>query len=610
MIQTGFRLPWAESRPPLASSPPPGVARLPSDPEVAAVIREEVSALTAKGAVELVRDSNPSFFGRLFCVPKSSGGWRPVLDLSPLNRFLKRIPFRMETISSIREGIQSRDWAASIDLSDAYFHLLVHPRDRKFLRFSVDGQTYEFRALPFGLSLAPWVFTRVVREFLLSLRQRGIRIRAFLDDWLILAKSRALCSTHVNIAVEQAQTLGFRLNREKSELSPSQQFCYLGMEFDTVSMTVRPSQERLRRLALTLSRLAGQEQASARELASLQGQMESLAPLLRLGRLHKRPFQRAFQDRWDQRFQSWDLQIPLGNWFRDSTVQWTNSAWLTEGVPIHPPNGDLDLYTDASEGGWGAHVDSLVASGIWSAAEAELHINHQEMMAVGNALQEFLPYVRSRTVRLFTDNTTVACYVNKQGGARSRGLSLRAEQILLWCESNQITLSARHVPGKLNILADALSRPHCVLHTEWTIAKNALKRVWAHFHTPMVDLFATCFNFRLPLYVSPVPDPQAWARDALSIEWTGLIAYAFPPLPILPKVLRKAREEKPCLLLVAPMWPAQHWFPDLIALAEPDPLPLNLRNKDLVQPRSGICHGNVEVMDLHVWHLCAPRCPH
>ena len=159
-------------------------------------------------------------------------------------------------------------------------------------------------------------------------------------------------------------------------------------------------------------------------------------------------------------------------------------------------------------------------------------------------------------------------------------------------------------------VADALSRPHCVLHTEWTLAHHVLERVWSHFHKPMVDLFATRFNHRLATYVSPVPDPQAWAVDALSLSWEGLVAYAYPPAPILPKVLRKARDERPCLLLVAPLWPAQHWYPDLLALTSQRPLALDLRNADLLQPRSGIRHANVQVLNLHVWHVCANPCHH
>ena len=610
VLRTGFRLPWSEARPPLLSVPPSNF-RPPSSSEVLEILRAEVQTLLHKGAIELLPPPvSPGFYGRLFCVPKTSGGWRPVLDLSPLNRFLKRIPFRMETVASIRESIREGDWAASIDLADAYFHVLMHQRDRKYLRFLVDGQVYQFRALPFGLSLAPWVFTRVVREYLLSLRSRGVRIRAFLDDWLVLAPTRDLCSQHVGDAMDLAVRLGFTPNLGKSELTPAQRFSYLGMHFDTVSMLVAPSQDRLDRLASLLTRLESQHSASARLLASLLGQMESLAPLLPLGRLHKRPFQREFQSRWNQTTQPWDTLIPLDDWLVETTRQWHDTAWLTQGVPIHAPSGDVVLYTDASHHGWGAHVDSLVASGTWTPDQSEWHINLLEMEAVLLALREFLPTLAGEDVRLFTDNTTVACYLNKQGGAHSQSLSVKAEEILLFCQEQAITLSARHVPGKLNIVADALSRPHCVLQTEWTLVHSILQRVWSRFHKPMVDLFATQFNHRLPLYVSPVPDPQAWSVDALSLSWEGLIAYAFPPLPLVGKVVRKARRDGPCLLLVAPRWPAQPWYPELLEIAQPDPFPLRARNEELVQPRSGIPHGNVRVLDLHVWHICRTPCPH
>ena len=54
-----------------------------------------------------------------------------------------------------------------------------------------------------------------------------------------------------------------------------------------------------------------------------------------------------------------------------------------------------------------------------------------------------------------------------------------------------------------------------------------------------MDLLATRLNIKLPLYVSPIPDPQAWAIDALNIPWENLVAYAFPPTALLPKVVQK-----------------------------------------------------------------------
>lgn len=66
----------------------------------------------------------------------------------------------------------------------------------------------------------------------------------------------------------------------------------------------------------------------------------------------------------------------------------------------------------------------------------------------------------------------------------------------------------------------------------------------------MVDLFAMGWN-KLPTFVSPVPDPLAWAVDALSLNWEGLGAYAFPPTVLLPKVLAKIQGTNVSILLVA-----------------------------------------------------------
>ena len=76
--------------------------------------------------------------------------------------------------------------------------------------------------------------------------------------------------------------------------------------------------------------------------------------------------------------------------------------------------------------------------------------------------------------------------------------------------------------------------------------------------------------------------------DALSLDWRGLLGYAFPPFPILAKVIRKARLESASLILIAPRWPAQPWYPDLLNLVHVPPVPLLLGRKGLLQPRSGI----------------------
>ena len=120
--------------------------------------------------------------------------------------------------------------------------------------------------------------------------------------------------------------------------------------------------------------------------------------------------------------------------------------------------------------------------------------------------------------------------------------------------------------------------------------------------TPNVDLFATRYNKRLPVFVSPVPDSQALEIDALAIQWEGMSAYAFPPTKIINLVIRKLQDTADIrLILVAPMWPNQLWYPDLLEITSQEPIRLPNTKTLLKQPRSDVFHQAPENLRLHAW---------
>ena len=99
----------------------------------------------------------------------------------------------METPETIRTSLQQGEWVTSIDFKDAYFHKPIQEQFRKYLRFHVQGQTYQYKALPFGLSTAALEFTVVAKEVKLMAINKGIRIHQYLDDWLVRARSHQDC---------------------------------------------------------------------------------------------------------------------------------------------------------------------------------------------------------------------------------------------------------------------------------------------------------------------------------------------------------------------------------------------------------------------------------
>ncbi len=176
----------------------------------APVLRAEVAVLLAKDAIEPVppAEMKSGFYSPYFIVPKKDGGLRQILDLRVLNRALHKLPFRMLTQRRIFQCVRPFDWFAAIDLKDAYFHVSILPRHRPFLRFAFEGRAYQYKALPFGLSLSPRVFTKVVEAALVPLREAGIRILNYLDDWLILAQSRALLCEHRDMVLSHLSQVG------------------------------------------------------------------------------------------------------------------------------------------------------------------------------------------------------------------------------------------------------------------------------------------------------------------------------------------------------------------------------------------------------------------
>ena len=85
------------------------------------------------------------FYSRLFLVPKKKGKLRPVIDLSLLNQYMNKHHFKMETVNSVRQSIKVNDWAVSIDVTDAYLHVPIHPIFRKYLRFIFEHQVFSSR---------------------------------------------------------------------------------------------------------------------------------------------------------------------------------------------------------------------------------------------------------------------------------------------------------------------------------------------------------------------------------------------------------------------------------------------------------------------------------
>lgn len=145
-------------------------------------LRVAINKLLDINAIEKCSPLEGQFISPVFLVPKPDGSYRFILNLKRLNLFVKEDHFKMEDLRTALNIMQEGEFMCRLDLNDAYLMVPIHFLHRKYLRFIFDGQLYQFLALPFGLSSAPRVFTKLIKPILAWLRERGIKIVA---TWMI-----------------------------------------------------------------------------------------------------------------------------------------------------------------------------------------------------------------------------------------------------------------------------------------------------------------------------------------------------------------------------------------------------------------------------------------
>ena len=474
---------------------------------------------------------------------------------------------------------------ASIDLKEAYLQVPVHPASRHFLRFMFRGTVYQFKALCFGLSTAPQVFTRVMAPVSAILHSLGIHMRRYLDDWLVQSSSRESLLEDLQTVLRLCHKLGVVINPKKSNLIPSQVVQYLWVVIDSTSFWASPSVERISRLHSTAAVFQSCASPTASLWLSLLGVLSSLAHLVPGGRLRMRSLRLCLHCSWNRQ----DLEAPV----LVSMVCLHDLRWwlllprLSLGVSLRQGSPDLHFWSDTSDVGWGAHLGCQVASGLWDLQQAALSINARELLSVQLGLFQFRSALHGRTVSVFCDSTTAVAYLRTEGGTMSPLLHTLVQEILRWTESLSIRLAPQFLPGSNNVLADALSRPHQLPLPEWSLNVTvflSLRRLWP----VQIVLFATSANHRCSIYFSPFRDPRSAGTDAFLQSWDGLQAYAFHPVAVFPRVLANLWASTGTeLTLVAPHWAQRPWFSDLVQLSLAPPVILPSRPDLLRLPLPG-----------------------
>lgn len=574
-------------------------------------VNNEVNSLLKLGVVTKCLPCVGQFISPVFCVPKPDGSYRMILNLKQFNKSVEYNHFKMECLEHALQLLTPGCFMASVDLQKAYHSLLVAVNSRKFLRFNWNEQLYEYTVLPFGLSSAPRIFTKVLKVLLSTLREKmGITLVAYLDDTFIVNANYDQLLIQLKEMIELFEKAGFFVNFDKSVLIPCHRLKFLGFEIDSLSMKVFLPHAKLEKMISLFQEVYHAHQISIRKLSQVIGVMVSCFPAVPIAKLHYRTLEgqkiaclRAFHG-------DFNAEITLSAESNSELRWWIDNIRSVNGAPILRSPSAVELFTDASLQGWGAVLSSESIGGRWSETDLTLcqtNINALELLAVKLALYAFKSKLMGLHVKLRVDNTTAVSYVREFGGLHSSLCNKLAVDIWNFVLSNDMWLSISHIPGKENVEADRSSR-HFDDNKEWKLNTQAFNKIVHEFGSPTIDVFATRLNAQCKKFISWKADPDSLDCDAFTIDWSILtknnLLYMFPPFSLIMKVIQYLNFYRIQAIVVYPRWMGQPWYPKLVAMIVKGPIALELSpqltlpgHPTLIHPMEDRLHLQAAMLD-------------
>lgn len=377
VLSDGFRLSWNPER-----GPPPAcwLRNHPSASAHAGFVTEKVAEGVALGTMQKCLRENLRCILPLGVASNAVGKLRLIWDGRHVNAYLPRRKFRMETLQ--REGrslFEQSSWGGTIDISMAYHHIEMHPDSLPFLGFEWAGEFYHFTVLPFGLSLAPWLFTKVMGHCVRFLRSPGcgVGLLAYLDDLIFAAATASGSLRSAGIMLAVLRRFGWLIHPTKcvGTSEAVQAFVALGTLVDLASQVYSVPTVTMRRILAAMQALAtGPPMVPVRSVARAKGLITAtwvatgVATRIRTRALDavidSRPIPRGNGRREVGR--CWAALVAVSSAARAEAQWWL--TWLSRinGQPIRPrpydSTADSAIASDASNTGVGAFISTVGAT--------------------------------------------------------------------------------------------------------------------------------------------------------------------------------------------------------------------------------------------------------
>ncbi len=539
---------------------------IPLNAEESAAVSAEIQTLLYKGVVVHTTRTGRDHFSTVFTRPKASGGYRMILNLSKLNDYVEYQHFKMDSAQTAINLMKPYCWMGSLDLTDAYYSIFIHPKSAEYLKFEWQGQMYKFVCCPNGISSGPRKFTKLLKPIFATLRKMNYIFVGYIDDSWNMDDEYDRCLEGIHAGNELFQKVGFLVSKKKSVMIPTHRIEFLGLILDSIQMLVFLTVKKTEKIKRLCVYMLNTKSPTIRQLSRLIGNFVAALPAAQYGRMHYRHLERFKDNALKQNGWDWDAKC-TPTMKEKQEIQW----WLENvdniSKPILDPPIQVYLQTDSSAYAWGAHCEGKKAQNYFSEREIDFDINTKEMLAVKYGLACFSTEIAGKHVLVECDNVTAVSYVREMGGTKHGLRNQIALDIWNWAIDKSVWITITHLPGVSNFLADEASRTLEKPNTEWALEQNIFDQIIEQFGLVDIDMFASCINNKLPRYVSWHRDPYSVHVDAFTLDWTNQSLYVFSPFSVIPRIVHKLNTQTPRkLIIVYPEWPTQAWYPALTRL--------------------------------------------
>ena len=432
------------------------------------LVEDQIKEELANGRYQIAT-SRPSIVSALGAIPKPDGASvRIIHDCSrpqgnAVNDLAVGETFRYQSIQDATDLITEGCMMAKVDLKSAYRSVKIHPDD-----YNVSGLAWTFKGdksptvmtetrLPFGSSLAPSVFNHLSQAVRRMMGKAGyLGIVAYLDDFLIIEKSKERCIEAMNYLISLLRRLGFAINYSKVE-GPKQCITFLGIELDSTLLTLSLPDAKVGQLLVILQEFNSQRSVSKKDIQRLTGRLNWAAQVIYGGRPHLR----RLLDRQNN-LQAPNHRTRITRCMRADITWWISFLRVFNGsTPMLDARPRTPTCIDACTEGGGGFFNGAwfhVSWANWPGASAR-HINYKEVLALEPAAYLWAPHWRNHKVTIHSDNQAAVSMINK--GSAKDPFTMASLRRVFWLSAIfNFRLTAVYYPGRYNTLADAASRLH------------------------------------------------------------------------------------------------------------------------------------------------------